>query len=101
MPVYMQQGKLRGPNHKKSLPFGPFRTHTVPVNVGRLDIFDAGSVVDIEALERLGLVKNNRNRAWPVKILAGGEIDRPLTIRAHRSQKRPRRRSRPLAAPSS
>lgn len=83
MPVYMQQGKLRGPNHKKSLPFGPFRTHTVPVNVGRLDIFDAGSVVDIEALETAGLVKNNRNRAWPVKILAGGEIDRPLTVRAH------------------
>ena len=82
MPIYMQQAKLRGPNHKKSLPFGPFRTHTVPVNVGSLSVFDAGSVVDVEALESRGLVKNNRNRGWPVKILGEGELDRALTVRA-------------------
>src|SRR5487761_1902221 len=39
MPIYMQQAKLRGPNHKKSMPFGPFRTHTIPVNVGQLTVF--------------------------------------------------------------
>ncbi len=83
MPAYMQQAKLRGPNHKKSMPMGPFRTHTVPVNVGSLSVFDAGSVVDIEALEAKGLVKNNTNRAWPVKILAEGELDRALTVRAN------------------
>ena len=82
MPIYMQQAKLRGPNHKKSLPFGPFRTHTVPVNVGSLVVFDAGSVVDLEALEARGLVKNNRNRGWPIKILAEGDLDRALTVRA-------------------
>jgi large subunit ribosomal protein L15 len=83
IPAYMQQAKLRGPNHKKSMPMGPFRTHTVPVNVGQLAVFEAGSVVDLEALVAGGLVKNNSNRAWPVKILAEGEVDRPLTVRAN------------------
>lgn len=83
VPIHMQKGKLRGPNHKKSMPFGPFRTHTVPVNVGRLDIFEAGSVVDVAALEERGLVKGNTNRGYPVKILAKGDLDRALTVRAH------------------
>jgi len=61
---------------------GPFRTHTVPVNVGRLDVFEAGSVVDAEALVAAGIVKNNANRAWPIKILGEGELDRALTVRA-------------------
>ena len=26
MPLYMRLGKLRGPNHRKSMPMGPFRT---------------------------------------------------------------------------
>jgi large subunit ribosomal protein L15 len=83
MPVYMQQGKLRGSNRKMSMPMGPFRTHSVPVNVGRLTVFEPGATVDPDALAARGLVKNNANRGWPVKILAGGEIDRPLTVRAH------------------
>lgn len=83
IPVYMQQAKLRGPNHKKSMPFGPFRTHTVPVNVGQLVVFDADTVVDVAALEARGIVKNNTQRQWPVKILAEGDLDRALTVRAH------------------
>jgi large subunit ribosomal protein L15 len=77
----MQQGKLRGSNRKMSMPMGPFRTHTVAVNVGRLSVFPAGATVDVEALAAAGLVKNNANRGGPVKILAGGEIDRALTVR--------------------
>jgi large subunit ribosomal protein L15 len=83
MKVYMQQGKLRGSNRKMSMPMGPFRTHAIPVNVGRLGAFEAGSVVDPEALVARGLVKNNANRDWPVKILAKGDLDRALTVRAH------------------
>ena len=83
MPIYMQQGKLRGSNRKMSMPMGPFRTHSVPVNVGRLTIFDAGTTVDPEALAARGLIKNNANRDWPVKILAEGDLDRALTVRAH------------------
>jgi large subunit ribosomal protein L15 len=81
MPIYMQQGKLRGSNRKMSMPMGPFRTHAVPVNVGRLTVFEAGDVVDVAALVERGLVKNNANRGWPVKLLAKGEIDRALTVR--------------------
>jgi large subunit ribosomal protein L15 len=83
IPAYMQQGKLRGSNRKMSMPMGPFRTHSVPVNVGALAAFEAGSVVDADALAASGLVKNNANRDWPVKLLAQGEIDRALTIRVH------------------
>jgi Ribosomal protein L15 len=83
MPLHMQKGKLRGPNHKKSMPFERFRTHTVPVNVGSLVAFDSGSVVDVEALEARGLVNGNRSRRWPIKILARGDLDRALTVRAH------------------
>lgn len=83
IPMYMQQAKLRGPNHKKSMPFGPFRTHTVPINVGQLAVFEAGTVVDVEVLEARGIVKNNTQRQWPVKILAEGDLDRALTVRAH------------------
>jgi large subunit ribosomal protein L15 len=83
MPVYMQQGKLRGSNRKMSMPMGPFRTHAVAVNVGRLSAFAAGAIVDPQTLAQAGLVKNNANRAWPVKILAGGEIDRALVVRVH------------------
>jgi large subunit ribosomal protein L15 len=81
MPIYMQQGKLRGSNRKMSMPMGPFRTHTVAVNVGRLNIFEAGSVVDLAALVERGLVKNNANRGYPVKILGDGELEHALTVR--------------------
>jgi large subunit ribosomal protein L15 len=83
MPLHMQKGKLRGPNHKKSMPMGPHRTFTVPVNVGQLSVFDAGTVVDVDLLTARGIVKNNTNRDWPIKILAKGEIDRALTVKAH------------------
>ena len=82
-PIHMQKGKLRGPNHKKSMPFERFRTHVIPINVGSLMRFDAGSVVDVAALEATGLVKGNKNRKYPVKILAEGDLDRALTVRAH------------------
>jgi large subunit ribosomal protein L15 len=83
IPVYMQQGKLRGSNRKMSMPMGPFRTHSVPVNVGRLSVFESGATVDPESRAAQGRRNKNPNRGWPVKILAGGEIDRPLTVRAH------------------
>jgi large subunit ribosomal protein L15 len=80
VPIYMQQGKLRGANRKMSMPMGPFRTHTIAINVGQLSVFEAGATVDIAALEAAGLVKNNSSRGWPVKLLANGEIDRALTV---------------------
>ena len=82
VPIHMQKGKLRGPNHKKSMPIGPFRTNSVPVNVGSLaSVFAAGDVVDTAALVEHGLDKNNDNRAYLVKLLASGEIAHALTVR--------------------
>ena len=81
MPLYMRLGKLRGPNMKKSMPIGPFRTYYVPVNVGRLaNAFEAGAEVTPEALVAKRIVKNTRT---PIKILGGGEVAVALTVRAH------------------
>ena len=58
-----------------------FRTEYSTVAVGRLSVFEAGSEVTPEKLVAAGLIKSLRN---PVKILADGEIDRALTVRANR-----------------
>jgi len=57
------------------------RIEYTPVNVGRLDVFDAGSVVTPEALAERGIVKHV---AEPIKILAEGDLTRPLTVRAQK-----------------
>src|SRR3954453_23450382 len=71
MPLYMRLGKLRGPNHRKSMPMGPFRTHTTPVNVGDLERFDAGVEVTPDLLKAAGVVRTFRH---PVKILGDGDL---------------------------
>ena len=85
MPLYMRLGKLRGPNHKKSMPMGPFRTRTTPVNLRDLERFDAGVEVTPELLKTAGVV---RSLAHPVKILATGELTKKLTVTAHAFSKR-------------
>jgi len=51
------------------------------VNLQDLKSFEAGATVDLAALIGAGLVKNERER---VKILGNGELDRALTVTAHR-----------------
>ena len=80
MPLYMRLGKLRGPNHRKSMPMGPFRTYTTPVNVGALERFDAGVEVTPDLLKAAGVVRTLRH---PVKILGDGELSTKLTVHAH------------------
>lgn len=48
------------------------------VNLGALKAFTAGSVVDARALTAAGLI---RKETLPVKLLAKGALDRPLTIK--------------------
>lgn len=50
------------------------------VNVGSLSRFEARSTVDPDTLVRAGLAKRKHDG---VKILGEGELDRPLTVRAH------------------
>ena len=81
MPIHMRMRKLRGPHMKKSMPFEPFRSHTQPVNLGDLEArFESGAAVTLEALHAKGLA--NR-KGIPVKILAKGELSKPLTVHAH------------------
>jgi large subunit ribosomal protein L15 len=82
MPIHMRMRKLRGPHMKKSMPFEPFRTHTQAVNLKDLDArFDKGAEVTLEALKENGL---GTRRDIPVKILAKGELSKPLTVHAHK-----------------
>jgi large subunit ribosomal protein L15 len=81
MPIHMRMRKLRGPHMKKSMPFEPFRTHTQAVNIKDLEArFDSGAEVTIEALVAKGL---GTRKGVPVKILAKGELTKPLTVHAH------------------
>ena len=81
MPIHMRMRKLRGPHMKKSMPFEPFRTHSQPVNIAALDSrFEAGSEVTLELLRERGLATR---KDVPVKILAKGELSKPLTVHAH------------------
>jgi large subunit ribosomal protein L15 len=82
MPIHMRMRKLRGPHMKKSMPFEPFRTHTQAVNLKDLEArFDKGAEVTLEALKDKGL---GTRREIQVKILAKGEISKPLTVHAHK-----------------
>ena len=70
----------------KKLPYrrgfnNPNRVEYRAVNLQQLQAFAAGSSVDVAALIGAGLLKNERER---VKILGTGELDRALTITAHR-----------------
>ena len=50
------------------------------INVERLNEFDAGTDVTVETLRASGMVKHRGG----IKVLGEGEIDRALTVHAHR-----------------
>jgi large subunit ribosomal protein L15 len=80
-PIHMRMRKLRGPHMKKSMPFEPFRTHTQAVNLLDLEArFDSGASVTIEGMKARGLAGR---KDIPVKVLAKGELSKPLTVHAH------------------
>jgi large subunit ribosomal protein L15 len=63
------------------MPFEPFRSHTQAVNIEALEErFDADADVTLEALRAKGL---GTRKGIPVKILARGELTKPLTVHAH------------------
>jgi large subunit ribosomal protein L15 len=51
------------------------------INVGRLNIFEPGSIVDRDRLFEAGLIKLPKKA---VKILSTGELDRALIVKADR-----------------
>ncbi len=58
-----------------------FRKEYAVVNVGRLDAFDAGTIVTPEVLLEKGVIRKLKNG---VKVLAKGAITKALTVRAHK-----------------
>lgn len=73
MPLQRRLPKIGFNNHN-------FQTVYAPVNVGDLEVFAAGSVVDEAALRKERIVRGN----WDgIKVLADGEIDRALTLKVH------------------
>jgi large subunit ribosomal protein L15 len=58
-----------------------FRTEYTVVDISRLNTFEPGDEITPEKMLAAGLVKSLK---YPVKILAKGEIEHPLTVKAHR-----------------
>jgi large subunit ribosomal protein L15 len=73
-PLYRRLARKRGFINR-------FRVEYEPVNVGELARFEANTTVTPELFVSSGLVKHS---GMPVKVLATGELDRALTVRAHK-----------------
>jgi large subunit ribosomal protein L15 len=58
-----------------------FRKEFAALNLGRLEVFDTGSIVTPEVLIKRGMLKKLKNG---LKILGKGELTKVLTVRAHR-----------------
>lgn len=57
------------------------RTEYAIVNLGQLEIFEAGTAIDMEMLVKFGMVSKVLDG---VKILAKGELTKSLTVKAHK-----------------
>jgi large subunit ribosomal protein L15 len=85
LPPYFEGGQL--PLVRK-LPFArgvgfrdPWRVKFTPVNLARLTVFQAGAEVSPEMLVDAGIIKRVDEL---VVILGSGELEYPLTVKAHR-----------------
>ncbi len=58
-----------------------FKKEFTEVNLGRLEVFEAGSIVTPEVLLKHRLIKRIKDG---VKILADGSFTKSLTVRAHK-----------------
>jgi large subunit ribosomal protein L15 len=65
---------------KRGFTNGRFKKDYAIVNLDALDVFDAGAVVDEEALRLRGIVKGRHDDG--VKILGDGAVTKALTVRA-------------------
>lgn len=62
----------------------PFRVEAYPINVGALSARFEEGVVDIEVLRQAGMLPKT---AKVLKILGNGNVDKKLTVKAHRFSK--------------
>ncbi len=78
-PLFRRLPKLRG-QRQSAMNIGIFRKEYAIVNVGRLQQFRAGTVVDPERLKAAGIVKQPRDG---IKVLGAGDLSKRLTVKAH------------------
>ncbi len=76
-PLYRRMPK-RGFNNKI------FAKHYAEVNIGSLNRFENGAVVDADALVEAGIIKNVYDG---LSILGSGKLDKQLTVKAARFSK--------------
>ena len=74
MPLHRRIPKRGFTNHR-------FKKEYAIVNLGRLEIFDAGTIVTPQLLVERGVLKNTKAG---VKILGDGALTKALTVRAHK-----------------
>lgn len=73
MPLHRRIPHLRGFKNTRKKEFNI-------LNVGELDRFKSGDVVDYEYLQKNGLIMRKN---FPLKILGNGEIKKKLTVKAN------------------
>jgi large subunit ribosomal protein L15 len=74
LPIIKRLPRKRGFYNRYSVKYSP-------VNVGSLEIFETGCVVDCEMLYKTGIVDSLTR---PIKLLADGEIKVALTVKANK-----------------
>ena len=62
----------------------PFRTIYAEINIETLNRFEQDTVVTPEVLKEMGIVKDLKDG---LKVLGRGELEKPLTVRAHKFSK--------------
>ena len=77
MPIYRRVPKRGFTNAR-------FRSEFTVINVSALDVFDAGAVVDLDAVLAKGLASLNVRR---LKVLGDGALTKALTVRAQKFSK--------------
>jgi large subunit ribosomal protein L15 len=58
-----------------------FKTMYSIVDIGELNVFESGSEVTPEKLLEAGVIESLQ---YPIKILADGEVEHPLTVKANK-----------------
>ncbi len=61
--------------------YNHFRVEYAVISLSALNTFDAGSEITVDILSKNGLLRSMNK---PVKVLANGEVDRPLTIKLNK-----------------
>ena len=75
-PLHIRTPKLHGFKNR-------FRVEYAPLNLGRLSEAAAGALITPDVLRHDQILRDQKTRPMPVKILGGGDAPRGVTIHAH------------------